>query len=69
MKYFKFLKTIDEATLMALAKREFYDQEIHPHEDLNIVNAIFFRDVSIQNRISQNACIFKTKQEAANYTN
>ena len=53
--------------LMALEKREFYDKDIHPHEDLNTVNAIFFRDIATQNRMARNACIFKTEQEAVKY--
>ena len=55
--------------LMALAKREFYDKDIHPHEDLNTVKAFFFKDIATQNRMARNACIFKAKQEAENYTN
>ena len=68
MKYFKFLKSIDEPTLMALANREFYDQEIHPHEDLNTVKATFFRDIAPQNRMARNAHILKTKKEAEDYS-
>ena len=68
VKYFKFLKSIDEPTLMALPKREFYNQKIHPHEDLNAVNAIFFRDIAPQNRMARNALILKTKKEAEDYS-
>ena len=67
-KYFKFLKSIDEPTLMALAKREFYDQENQLDEDLNTFNAIFFRDIAPQNRMARNAHILKTKQEVEDYS-
>ena len=62
MKYFKFLTTIDELTLMALAKREFYDKN-YLHKDMNRVNAIFFKYIGPQNRMQRNAFIVKTEED------
>ena len=48
---------------MSLKKKNFYDKEIHPHKDLNTVNATFFKDIEAQNRMDCNAFILKTEAE------
>ena len=68
MNYFKFLSIIDEATLMALAKKNFYDNAIHPHEDSNSITAILFKDIGPQNRMQRKALIVKTQWEADFYS-
>ena len=63
MKYFDYLSTIDEATLMALKKRNFYNKDIHLHEDTSTVNATFFKNIGAQNRMARNVFILKTEAE------
>ena len=64
MKYFGFLNTINETTLIALKRRQFYDtKKIKPDKETTSINVTFFKDVLPQIQMKRNSIILRTEQE------